>query len=112
MSQMNSLLRTIGAAVLILAPIEFSSLAHAQVLYGTLVGTVADPSGKSVPGATVIATEVQTGTEHRQTTNGDGGYDLRDLLPGVYKVQVTASGFSQAEQTGLNIRAKPHRARR
>ncbi|ADV83472.1 TonB-dependent receptor [Terriglobus saanensis] len=102
---MNSLLRTIGAAVLILAPIEFSSLAHAQVLYGTLVGTVADPSGKSVPGATVIATEVQTGTEHRQTTNGDGGYDLRDLLPGVYKVQVTASGFSQAEQTGLNIRA-------
>ncbi|MCU1323830.1 MAG: TonB-dependent receptor plug [Acidobacteriaceae bacterium] len=102
---MKSILRMIGVAVLIFAPIEFSCFAHAQVLYGTIVGTVTDPSGKSVPGATVIATEIQTGTEHRQTTNNEGGYDLRDLLPGVYKVQVTASGFSQAEHTGLNVRA-------
>ncbi|RZU35649.1 TonB-dependent receptor-like protein [Edaphobacter modestus] len=103
--QKKSIFRMIGVAVLILAPIEFSCLARAQVLYGTIVGTVTDPNGRSVPGATVIATEIQTGTEHRQTTNNEGGYDLSGLLPGVYKVQVTASGFSLAEQADLNVRA-------
>ena len=102
---MRRFLRLAAVTTLMLAPTGFACYAHAQVLYGTLVGTVTDPGGRSLPGATVIATEVQTGAEHRQVTNNEGGYDLRDLSPGTYRVRVTAQGFAQAEQVGIDVRA-------
>jgi hypothetical protein len=98
-------MRSIGAAVLGLATLCGGQSALAQVLYGTLVGNVADSGGNVVAGATVTATEVQTGNVHTQATNSAGEYGFRDLPPGVYKVQVAAPGFSNVEQTGLDVRA-------
>jgi outer membrane receptor protein involved in Fe transport len=102
---MNIHKRRIGIAILAVATLFVGHSALAQTLYGTLVGNVVDPSGQLVAGATVTATEVQTGIVHTQTTNSAGEYGIRNLTPGVYKVQVTAPGFSMVEQAGLNVRA-------
>jgi outer membrane receptor protein involved in Fe transport len=102
---MNEHRKRVWIAILVLASLHTGHTARAQVLYGTLVGTITDPGGRTVAGATVIATEIQTGTIHQQQTNAAGEYDLRNLLPGDYKVEVSASGFAQTVQTGLNVRA-------
>jgi len=67
--------------------------ANAQTFRGTINGTVTDPSGGSVPNATVKATEVATGIDHTTTTTSDGAFAFQDVPLGLYKVMVTAQGF-------------------
>src|SRR6202161_4372658 len=70
---------------------------------GALTGTVTDPSGKSVPNATV--TVVNTGTNQaRSTTTGpDGVYKFALLPPATYLVKFAAAGFKTAEVAGVVI---------
>jgi hypothetical protein len=91
--------------VLIIATFLVCRPVVAQVLYGTLVGIVTAPDGQAISGATVTATEVQTGIQHQQTTDASGNYGLRDLQPGVYNVEVTASGFGRTRKSGLLVSA-------
>lgn len=89
-------------AVAVLGP---AAPVHAQVLYGNMVGRVTDPAGASVAGATAVATEAQTGTEYRQETGASGEYNLRNLMPGVYTLEITAKGFSVSRVTGVAVTA-------
>src|SRR6202158_1324480 len=92
-------------SVLTLAILLVCRAATAQVLYGTLVGIVTGSDGKAVVGATVTATEVQTGIQHQQVTDSSGNYGLRDLQPGIYDVEVMANGFGRTRKTGLVVSA-------
>lgn len=68
--------------------------AIAQNLYGTIRGTVVDPSGAIVPGATVTLSNVGTGITKSITTGADGTFEFVNLLaPADYDVSVTKSGF-------------------
>jgi hypothetical protein len=67
--------------------------ANAQTFRGAINGTVTDPSGASVPNASVKATESTTGIDHATVTSSDGQFAFQDLPLGAYKVTVTASGF-------------------
>ena len=67
--------------------------AHAQTFRGAINGTVTDPSGSSVPNATVKATETATGIDHNTVTTSDGAFAFQDIPLGSYKVSVMASGF-------------------
>src|SRR5690349_19196919 len=68
---------------------------YAQVLYGSIIGTVTDPSGAVVPKVQVNAVNPETG-EARSTTTDDGGrYTFGNVLPGTYQINVTAPGFSK-----------------
>ena len=59
-----------------------------QAFYGSVVGTVTDPSGGALTGAAVTLTNVGTG-ERRQALSGSGGdYQFLNLVPGAYRVQV------------------------
>src|SRR5437588_9665358 len=81
---------------LVIAIVVVLSLAvgvSAQTFRGSINGTVTDPSGGSVPNATVKATEVTTGIDHATTTTSDGAFAFQDIPLGFYKVTVTASGF-------------------
>src|SRR5947207_6337592 len=80
-----------------------STSAQAQVLYGTLTGTVTDTSGAVVNGAKITALEVQTGVTQDATSDSTGNYRFTTLLPGTYKVTITASGFSTQETPGVRI---------
>jgi hypothetical protein len=79
--------------------------AGAQVLYGSLVGSVQDESGAVVPGAAVTLTNKGTGQVLEATTDTEGNYSINNILPGTYDVKVTKQGFTTYAETGLNISA-------
>lgn len=89
----------------ILAFLIATTAAHAQVLYGTLTGTVTDTSGAVVPGATVTAQNVQTGVNSTATTDSAGIYRFTNLQPGTYKVTITGKGFSTQVTPGVQVSA-------
>ncbi len=65
----------------------------AQTFRGAINGTVTDPSGAMVAGASVKATNSGTGIVQTTTTTSDGQYTFQDLPLGTYSIAVTASGF-------------------
>src|ERR1700686_4519198 len=79
--------------VLFLLVLAFVVTTNAQTFRGAINGTVSDPSGASVPGATVKATETATNIDHTTVTSSEGQFSFQDLPLGLYTVSVTASGF-------------------
>ena len=71
--------------------------AQTTVGTGSIVGNVTDPSAAVISGASVTITNVATAQVVSLTTNSSGAYNSGALLPGNYKVQVSAQGFSQVE---------------
>jgi hypothetical protein len=82
-----------------------SGAVYAQGPVGTLNGTVTDPAGAVVPGATVIATHNDTGVEAKTTSTSSGTYTLPYLPAGTYTIRVNAPGFqtSTAENVLLRV---------
>src|SRR5438552_18275916 len=77
--------------------ILISPPAHAaQVLYGSLTGTITDTTAAIVPGAVVEAIHIDTGVAKQAISNEAGIYVFRDLHPGIYKVRVSLKGFETA----------------
>src|SRR5450631_957559 len=75
-----------------------------QVIAGvtaSISGTVTDPSGAVVSGATVTATNVDTGVATTQSTNTSGFYSFQSLALGNYTIDVNQKGFKEYAQTGL-----------
>ncbi len=77
--------------------------AVSQVLYGSVVGTVTDPSGATVPGATVTITGKTTGAERSDKTDAGGRYSFVNVLPGTYDLKVSATGFRSFAAMGFDI---------
>src|SRR5579872_4530554 len=69
----------------------------------SISGTVKDPSGATVSGATVIAKNTETGIAQTQQTNGQGFYSFQSLTPGFYDLQVKKDGFQSYVQTGIAL---------
>ena len=74
-----------------------------QTFRGTVLGTVTDPSGAVVAGATVKVKNVATGLERTTATSGDGSYAVPELPIGSYSVTVTQSGFQTFVVTGVAV---------
>jgi Carboxypeptidase regulatory-like domain len=89
------LIRFATLSMLLLAVLLVSRPAAAQVDTGRLQGTVTDPQGAAVSGATVALTNTGTGLTQSVTTNDLGYYTLTALLPAHYRLEVTASGFKK-----------------
>jgi hypothetical protein len=66
-------------------------------------GTVVDPSGKAVPGASVVLANFESKTERTTTTGEQGEYQFLFVPPGTYRLAVTASGFRRYEETDLQL---------
>ena len=90
-------------AAVFLASVLFAGSAYAQVLYGSLVGTVQDPSGGVVPNAAITATNVNTNQSYSDKSDSAGRYDITNVLPGTYTLKVTASGFRTLVQTDVVV---------
>lgn len=69
------------------------SIAHAQIVSGSIVGTTTDPSGAVVPGAKVSIVNVNTELTRSVSTGSTGNYVFADLPPGTYNITANASGF-------------------
>ena len=92
-------LASIGAMILMVLCVLTS--ASAQQITGTLVGTVQDSQNAVVPGASVTATNVETGISHGVTTNGAGEYRIDYLPVGGYSIVVTSKGFQKFVQQNV-----------
>lgn len=91
--------------VFILGLIAWIRPAMAQVLYGSLTGTVHDSAGAVVPGARVTVRHTGTAQELSAVTNEIGSYTLTNLLPGAYELTITAQGFRPLTKRGVTITA-------
>ena len=89
------------ACIALLAPASF-----AQSTFGSVLGTVKDPSGSAVPKATVEITNVGTNAKRSVVTNDAGGYQFVNVEQGSYKVKVTATGFETIELTAFALDAR------
>ena len=90
-------------AVACLIPI--STTAYGQAVYGSIYGTVTDPTSAVVPNATVTVTDVSKGTSISEVSNGSGEFTADHLIPDIYDVKVTASGFQTFVQKGIQVYA-------
>jgi len=75
--------------------------ASAWAQTGSITGTVKDPSGAAIPGATVVVTSPERGITRQTTSNSAGDYNESALSPGSYNVIVTATGFKKYQAKGV-----------
>jgi hypothetical protein len=79
----------------------FAGMGVAQVAgTGSIQGTVADPTGAVIPGATVTITAASTQVKHTAHTDGSGVYVFPNLDIGTYSLTVAAPGFETYTKTG------------
>ena len=81
----------------------FSVAGCAQTFRGAINGTVTDPSGAVVAGATVKAANTATGIVLSTVSTSGGAFAFQDIPTGVYKITVTASGFSTSTVDKVNV---------
>ena len=89
--------------VLILAVLAFALPALAQQTLGSLNGTVLDPSGAAIPGASVTVTDAAINVTQSTTTQRTGFYQIFNLPIGSYTVTVSESGFEKTQLTGISV---------
>ena len=97
MVRLSSLLPICAVTLLAALP------AHAQVLYGSLTGNVADPSGAAVPNVRVEALNTRTGIARAATSDDSGSYLFNDLQAGTYRITYTAPSFRTLIQESVEI---------
>lgn len=81
------------------------SALYAQGLTGSITGTVADPSGSAIAGAEITLTNVATSQTRETKTDSNGDFVFTQILPGTFKLNVSATGFSRYEQTDVILTA-------
>src|SRR3954452_15599126 len=82
-----------------------AGIPHASAQFDTasVVGTVKDTSGATVPDAKVTLTNTQTGVSVVRTSSGDGNYEFVTVRPGVYLVSAEKAGFSIALMDNVEV---------
>src|SRR5215469_12855190 len=81
------------------------SLATAQVLKGSISGTVVDPQGAVVSGAQIKATQTDTGATFSTSSDASGLFRFSLIPAGNYKVEITAQGFKTTVQNNVPVSA-------
>jgi hypothetical protein len=75
----------------------------AQTLYGSIIGTVSDPSGRAIPNAVVKAMQTETHETRITVTNDSGVYTLSTVPAGMYVVFISKTGFDSFEARGIDL---------
>lgn len=92
------------AALLLLSGL-WTLKASGQAVFGSIAGTVTDPSGAAVPNAKVTVIDQAKGTTDEATTNDSGNYNVTHLIPDPYTVRIEAPGFKVIEFKDIPVSA-------
>ena len=87
----------------VLVFVFFAPAARAQTQTGAISGTVTDPSGGAVPGASVTITNEATSVSEQTVTDASGRYTVPQLAIGTYGVSVSKSGFQPEQHAGVAL---------
>jgi hypothetical protein len=85
------------------------NLVWGQEARATLGGRVVDPQGGVVPQAIVVVTSEATGVAQRTSTNDLGNWVVQFLIPGNYRVSISARGFNTAERGGIELQTSDNK---
>ncbi len=102
----NIFIKSLWMALLFTAFLATTATVPAQTSNsGTITGVVKDEKGGLVPGATVKIINVGTNAERTTVTSGEGVYEISQLVPGIYRLEVEATNFAKyvAEQVTVNV---------
>jgi len=83
--------------------LSLSFTAAAQQITGSIRGTVSDPAGAAVWGASVSAIQIETGLTRTSATGRAGEYVLLELPVGHYRLEAAAKGFQSYIQQGITV---------
>lgn len=102
MNKFFKLLRTAaGISILVLIGSLFVA---AQEFRGSISGTVTDPNGAVVPGATITVKSIETNVTQTVTANNSGSYTVPFLTPGTYTISASGSGFKTSIRENITIK--------
>src|SRR4051812_36147970 len=96
--------KALRAGVRVLVALAACSALYGQG-FGTLVGTVTDPSGAIVPNAKITVTDETTAASRATKTNDQGYYVVPSLRPSSYSLAVEAQGFAPSTTKGIRLQA-------
>jgi hypothetical protein len=92
-------------SVLVVLLLAAGMSARAQTFRGGISGVVTDPSGASIPGATVQALDDSTGVTHDTVSSSAGEFAFQELPLGTYTVTATANGFQTVKTAKVPVTA-------
>src|SRR4029077_17865098 len=99
--------RSCSIFVLIVAAMLLAAIrpAPAQSIFATVVGTVTDSTSAVISGAQVTLTNIGTNEKRNFTTNNLGNYEVNNLFPGVYVLEVEMPGFAKYQREKIELAA-------
>ena len=92
-----------GLSLLAVFSLVISQATWSQEVTANVTGTVTDPSGAPIVGATATATDIERGTTFSARTNDSGVYNINRIPIGQYKVTVKQSGFETVVYPAINL---------
>lgn len=96
-------IRTLLLTIALVALFFGSIAAHAQILYGSVTGSVTDKTGAVIPNAAVTITNQATGEVRSTRANSLGTYSILDVLPGAYSISTSQTGFATFTQKDVQV---------
>jgi hypothetical protein len=95
-------------AILVVLLLLSTAFAHAQFDTAEVLGSIKDPSGASISGASVVLTDLAKGIKVTRQTDASGSYEFTNVQPGDYTVTVRADGFSSSvtDRFTVNVGAR------
>src|SRR5205085_1096285 len=96
--------KVLFSAVILRMAVCLSALGlMAQAPVGQIFGTILDPTGAPIAGASVVVTNLATGQTFGLKTDASGDYVVRELRPGEYSVTASSTGFKQVVRTPITL---------
>lgn len=92
-----------GLSLLAVFALVISQATWSQEVTANITGTITDPSGAPIVGATATATDIQRGTTFSARTNDSGVYNINRIPIGQYKVTVKQTGFEAVTHPSINL---------
>ncbi len=91
------------SAYVCLLVVLFAASVSAQSTTGSIQGSIQDPQGGAIPGATVTIRNVDTQLLRTTVTNDSGNYDVQLLPPGDYVISAELAGFQAQQRSGVRL---------
>jgi hypothetical protein len=80
-----------------------TSLFAQGIITGKVAGSVVDPTGAVIPGATIVASNASTNTKLTTTSGSDGSFSFNEVSVGNYSLTITVSGFAPLNVNNLQV---------
>ena len=103
MEMAKAVLRRGAVALTLVFAMLTTISAYAQNIFGSIVGTVSDPTGAVLTKVNVTATNLSTGEKRTATTDDQGNYQILSVPRGEYKIDIEASGFKHFSRTPIDV---------